>query len=60
MKYGQQCDQRKAESADDRLVYCMGMLYLNGFMTDAEKNKVYKRLCKWARGAQTKESKGKQ
>ncbi len=34
-------------SLEKRLLYCAAMLHINGFLTDAERQKVHGRMLKW-------------
>lgn len=37
---------RKAEMFLERLLYCAGTIYIYGFITDAERKKVHRRMMK--------------
>lgn len=39
-------DTRKAEMFLERLLYCAGTIYIYGFITDAERKKVHRRMMK--------------
>ncbi len=47
MKYGDNVETRKKEKAEQRFFYCAGMLAIHGFVTDAERRKIHKRMMKW-------------
>ncbi len=39
---------RPAETETERALYCAGMLFLSGLLSDAERRKVHKRMIKTA------------
>lgn len=38
---------RKREPALDRVMFCKSLLYLHGFLTEAESARIHKRMVKW-------------
>jgi hypothetical protein len=41
--------QWNCKTMGERINFCIGMLYLRGFMTEGEKNKARDRYAKWVR-----------
>jgi len=46
MRFDEKVNARKGETLAERLLYCAGLLHVGGWMSDAERMKVHKRMMK--------------
>lgn len=55
LKPGHKMPAVKKSTLGERFLYCAAMLYLNDFLTDAERRKVHQRMMKWKAKHEKKE-----